>query len=351
MDRYNRQVILPEIGEAGQDKLRNASVLVIGAGGLGCPCMQYLAGAGIGQIGIVDHDVVDESNLHRQILYSMDQIGQNKAQVAKENLLSLNPNINITALPDKLRSRNAAELFQDYDLIIDGSDNFKTKYLINDAALIAGKPFVYGSVLGFQGQVAVFNDSPQAPCYRCLFSHAPRENMPNCAEAGVLGAVAGIIGTMQALEAIKIIVDTPDLRPLSGQILIYDAKKMVQRTMTLLKDVCCPVCSKPKEDIILERDIQIVSVDEAKNRDNVKFLDVREPDEYAAGHIKGAVNLPLSAIMAGKRPDFATDENVVVNCKSGVRCKQAIEILKAEGYENLASLDGGYLAWISNNLI
>lgn len=345
MERYARQVILPEIGEAGQKKIANAAVLMIGAGGLGCPALQYLAAAGVGRIGIVDFDTVEESNLHRQILYAMDQVGHNKAEAAKAKLEGLNPYIDVRAYPVKLTPSNAVELFKDYDVIVDGSDNFRTKYLVNDASLIARKTFVYGSVLGFKGQMSVFNHGPKAPCYRCLFPEAPKHHIPNCAEAGVLGAMAGIIGAMQAMEAIEVILGAGKFDPLYGKFLTFDARSMVQKVLSLPKDPSCPTCSKPKEEIAMQQEIQTVTASEVKVREDVTLLDVRERDEFVAGHIEGAINLPLSEIMQGARPKFPKNEEVVVYCLGGIRSMQAIEILAPEGFDHLENLEGGFKAW------
>ena len=231
-DRYKRHLVLPEIGNEGQEKISRASVLCIGAGGLGCPALLYLAAAGVGRIGIVDFDKVDETNLQRQVLFTTDDLNRNKAEVAKERLSKLNPDIEINAVPEELDNKNAEGLFSGYDIIIDGSDNFETKFLINDVAVKTGKPFIYGSILGFDGQVSVFNYN-DGPCYRCLFPQAPEGHIPNCAEAGVIGAVAGIIGTTQVMEAIKITVGHESFEPLSGKLWTIDLHTMENRLLQL----------------------------------------------------------------------------------------------------------------------
>ena len=235
-NRYHRQTILPEIGEEGQRKMSVASVLCIGAGGLGCSALLYLAAAGIGHIGIVDFDAVDESNLQRQILYKQDQIGQNKAQAAKDNLLALNDTIKITAFPERLNAGNIEKLLTGFDMIFDGSDNFATKFLVNDAGVKFGKPVIYASILGFDGQVSVFDTKCGSSCYRCLFPKPPTHNIPNCAEAGVIGALAGIVGTTQAMEAIKMIVDHKSLKPLIGKLWTIDARTCLLYTSPSPRD-------------------------------------------------------------------------------------------------------------------
>ncbi len=348
--RYQRQIVLPEIGQSGQQKLKQASVLVIGAGGLGCPVLQYLAGAGIGKIGIVDFDIVEETNLHRQILFTVDDTGNNKAETAKAHLAKLNPAIEIHAYAFELEPGNAQDLFSRYDLIIDGTDNFSTKFLINDAALKTGKPFVYGSVLGFEGQVSVFNFK-DGPCYRCLFPEVPKNNIPNCAEAGVIGAVAGIIGTMQAMEAIKIIVGDESFHPLSGRVLLMDMKTMAQRLIMLPKDINCRACSMDKNVIKLEShkmdtgSINEVSPEDIKRAKGAILIDVREQGEWDCGHIDGAHHFALSVMLGGQTPDFPKDEHLILYCQKGMRSMQAAQYLQASGFTNICSMQGGYDNW------
>jgi len=336
MTRYARQIILPEIGDAGQAKISAASVLCVGAGGLGCPALLYLASAGIGHIHIIDHDTVDLSNLQRQTLYATDQIGANKAIAAKARLSALNPEIKITAHPEKLTADNAEALFKNVDIIIDGTDNFTTKFLINDAALITEKPFIYASILGFNGQLSTFNYQG-GPCYRCLFPAPPTHGVKNCAEAGIIGAVAGIIGSSQALEAIKIITN---LDTLKGQILTIDTKRFDQKIISLPKDPDC-ICANPKD--ITMHNFEI-TIDEAKKREAI-FINVREQDEWDAGQIEGAKLATLSSLMNGAKLDQNKEAEIILYCKSGYRSMQALHLLRAQGFTNLKNLIGGYDAW------
>ncbi|MGH1399234.1 MAG: molybdopterin-synthase adenylyltransferase MoeB [Alphaproteobacteria bacterium] len=351
-NRYSRQEILPEIGVGGQEKIGTASILCIGAGGLGCPALLYLAAAGIGRIGIVDFDTVDESNLQRQILFTTDQIGQNKATAAKARLNALNPQITITAHQEELSDKNALTLFENYDLIIDGSDNFATKFLINDAAVKTGKAFIYGSILGFEGQVSVFNHQG-GPCYRCLFPQPPSGHVPNCAEAGVIGAVAGMIGTMQAMEAIKIIVGDKSFTPLTGKLVCLDMRTMDNKTLTLPKNPDCPVCSKSPQDIALKYTsptcgvIPQITAQDMRAHKTALLIDVRETAEWEAGHIGGAQHFALSRLTSGACPDIPKNHEIILYCQKGIRSKQAAQILQDKGYETLSSLHGGYDAWLN----
>ena len=351
MDRYKRQIVLPEIGEEGQEKISAASVLVVGAGGLGCPVLQYLAAAGIGRIGIVDFDVVDETNLQRQILFDVNDIGNNKAQCAAKHLSALNPEINIEVFDYELTDKNAEELFLRFDLVIDGTDNFSTKFLINDAALKVGVPFIYGSILGFEGQISVFGVD-DGPCYRCLFPSPPKGHIPNCAEAGVIGAVAGMIGTMQAMEAIKLIVGHAELSPLIGKLFIVDVRTMETQLLSLAKDHECQVCSKEKAKIKLSHDQQICGIipeimpNEIRGRGDALLIDVREKDEWDLGHIEGAQLVSLSWLLAGNTPDIPKEKNVILYCQKGVRSMQAAQFLKAANFQNISSMFGGYEKWL-----
>ncbi|MBK9562075.1 MAG: HesA/MoeB/ThiF family protein [Micavibrio sp.] len=349
--RYSRQTVLPEIGAAGQERLSRASVLCIGAGGLGCPALLYLTAAGVGRIGIVDFDAVDETNLQRQVLFTMKQVGRNKAEAAKERLEMLNPNIKIKAYPFELTDKNAEELFQSYDIIIDGTDNFAAKFLINDAAVKCGKLFIYGSILGFDGQLSVFG-APHGPCYRCLFPEAPKGHVPNCAEAGVIGAVAGMIGTAQAMEAIKIIVGHESFYPLIGKVWTTDMRTMENRLLSLAKNPDCPVCSKSKEAIPLQYSspvcgfISEVTPQQARENKSALIIDVRERKEWDTGHIKDAQHIPLSALAQGDVPDLPTDCAIILHCQKGKRGQQAVQILRAHGYLNVSNMAGGYEAWL-----
>ena len=352
--RYQRQIVLPEIGRQGQDKIASSSVLCVGAGGLGCPALLYLAAAGIGRIGIVDFDLVDESNLQRQVIFSVDQIGKNKAQAAAEKLKGLNSEIEIIPHCEMLNDKNILDIFKDYDVIIDGTDNFAAKFLINDAAVKTGKPFIYGSILGFDGQVSVFglrDDNGNYPCYRCLFPKEPQAHIPNCAQAGVIGAVAGVIGTVQAMEAIKLIVADKSFSSLAGKLWIIDMHSMENRLLSLPKDDNCPVCSKPKEDIELVfsspacGSVPEISTQEAKAHPNALMVDVREADEWAQGHVEGAEHIALSKLIKGFKPSLPLDKEIILYCKKGQRSKQAAQILKGQGYMNIRSMAGGFDAW------
>ncbi len=345
--RYKRQVTLPEIQTKGQEKLNNASVLCIGAGGLGCPALLYLAAAGIGRIGIVDFDTVDETNLQRQIIFTTNNIGQNKAIAAQNHLTALNPGIKIEAYAEELTNKNAINLFNKYDIIIDGTDNFAAKFLINDAAVKTGKPFIYGSILGFDGQLSVFATAG-GPCYRCLFPEAPKTHIPNCAEAGVIGAVAGIVGTTQAMEAIKLIVGHESFRPLSGKLWTIDMHTMQNRILTLPQNPNCPVCTGTKEEITLHYSSQIcayipeITPENAKNTTAAVIIDVREIEEWQTGNIKNAQHIALSKLMQGHAPDLPRDCEIILYCQRGIRSKQAAQILKEQGYENIKNMTGGY---------
>ncbi|GJL85925.1 MAG: molybdenum cofactor biosynthesis protein MoeB [Micavibrio sp.] len=352
--RYERQIVLPEIGQKGQKKISNASVLCIGAGGLGCPALLYLVAAGVGHVGIVDFDTVDETNLQRQVLFTVDQIGQNKAVAAKERLNALNSEIKIQAYAEELNDKNAEDLFRQYDIIIDGTDNFSAKFLINDVAVKIGKPFVYASILGFDGQVAVFNYDG-GPCYRCLFPEAPKTYVPNCAEAGVIGAVAGMIGTAQAMEALKIIVGHDSFQPLAGKLWTIDMHSMENKLLSLPKNLDCPTCSQAKDKITLQYSSSVCGVipevtpEQAKKNEGALIIDVRETEEWGAGHIHDAKHIALSTLMQGTIPDLPTDCEIILYCQKGKRGEHAAQILKTQGYLNVNNMVGGYEAWLSDH--
>ena len=352
-ERYKRQTVLLEIGEAGQARISAASVLVIGAGGLGCPVLLYLAAAGVGYIGIVDFDSVDETNLQRQVLFNIDDIGTNKAQAAAAHLHALNPDIIIEDFPVELDSGNVEALFERFDLVIDGTDNFATKFLINDAAVKTATPFIYGSILGFDGQVSVFG-APDGPCYRCLFPEPPKGHIPNCAEAGVIGAVAGMIGTVQAMEAIKMIAPHDSFQPLVGRLLTVDMHSMENRLLTLAKNPDCPVCSKNRDEIILEYISSAYGIipeiipDQMQGCDAL-LIDVRERDEWDAGHIEGADHMALSWLMAGNIPGLHKDQDIILYCQKGMRSLQAAQYLAGLGFSNLRNMAGGYEKWLKIN--
>lgn len=350
--RYSRQTVLPEIGPEGQRTLGEASILCVGAGGLGSPALLYLAAAGVGRIGIVDFDQVDESNLQRQVLFAAAQVGQSKAKAAGARIAALNPLIQIEAYEGELDAQNAEPLFKDFDLILDGTDNFAAKFLINDAAVKTGKPWVYAAIQGFAAQVSVFNHAG-GPCYRCLYPQEPSERIPNCAEAGVIGAVAGIAGVTQALQAIQIITGHASFQPLGGKLWTLDARTMETTLTALPRDPACPCCSLPREAIVLSYNPQSCAIDEVREVGvaeamalaDAVFLDVREEYEWAGGAIEGAQFWALSQMMEGDMPDLPQGRTVVLYCQKGIRSLQAAYILKAKGAHNLVNLAGGYDAW------
>ena len=354
-DRYHRQSILPEIGPEGQDKLRAAKALVIGAGGLGCPTLQYLAGAGVGKVGIVDHDRVDATNLHRQTLYHTQDTGRPKATIAAKAVQALNPDCLAVAHDIRLDSGNGPDLIRDYDVIVDGTDNFAAKFLINDLCVKHDKPLIYGAVQGYEGQVAVF-DTAKGPCYRCLHPNLPQAPIMNCAEAGVLGPVAGMTGTMQAIETIKVILGQPALAPQYGHLFIFDGRGMRSQTFQIPKNPNCPTCSIKKDKIMSDQNhdgtVAIPEIDiEDELLHSAKIIDVREVDEWEAGYIDGAHHLPLSVLLQNPETfeDIATDGHHVFYCQKGMRSLKAAEILRSAGYERLYSLAGGYSAWEKRN--
>ncbi|WP_035336917.1 HesA/MoeB/ThiF family protein [Dokdonia sp. PRO95] len=331
--QYSRHLILDEIGLEGQLKIKNASVLVIGAGGLGCPVLQYLTAAGVGRIGVIDNDVVEQSNLQRQILYTHDDIGSNKAITAASRLEKLNPYITLDTYPVRLTKDNALELFGSYDIIVDGSDNFATRYLVNDAAVLKDKPVVLGSIYKFEGQLAVYNYK-SGPTYRCLYPTPPKQNeMPNCSEAGVLGALAGIIGALQANEVLKIICDIGEV--LSGKLLTYNILSMSQMVLRFDKDAYTDVsCLEDKYDLQCELPIDNVGItieELNKHPEKYNLLDVREYHERALHHI-GGQHIPLGELQ-NRAHEVLQTKDLVVYCKAGVRSKKAIELLQKEDFE------------------
>ena len=349
-------MVLPEIGPEGQARLGNTRVLMIGAGGLGCPALLYLAGAGVGTIGIIEHDRVDESNLHRQVLFQDSDKGQPKASAARAHLQAQNPMIAIHAYDAELTERNAPGLFAEYDLIIDGTDNFPATFLINDAAVKAGKPVIYGAIQGFEGQLSVFDAASGGPCYRCLYPEAPRGIIQNCAEAGVIGALPGMIGTMQAMEAIKMIVADPSFQPLRGKLWMMDTKTMETRLLSLQKNPACPVCSRAREEITLRyasppvcalsQAVEEVDCDALEHMAHCTLIDVREQEEWDRGHIENALLLPLSTIRQDPE-QFSPHRGkpCILYCQRGMRSRMAAEILMQAGFTGLYSLSGGYEAW------
>jgi molybdopterin/thiamine biosynthesis adenylyltransferase/rhodanese-related sulfurtransferase/molybdopterin converting factor small subunit len=366
--RYSRHLIMPEVGVDGQKKLKAGSVLCIGAGGLGSPAAMYLAAAGVGRIGIVDFDVVDFSNLQRQLLHGTSSVGRSKLESARDRLHDLNPHIEIDTYETTVSSDNALDLFEPYDVILDGTDNFPTRYLVNDACVLAGKPNAYGSIFRFEGQASVFA-TKEGPCYRCLYPEPPPPGLvPSCAEGGVLGVLPGIIGVIQATEAIKLILGIGD--PLIGRFLIYDALKMRFRELKLRKDPDCPVCgTHPTVTKLIDyeqfcgirpepaaaqatgaavNEWETTSVDLKKRvdaGDDVFILDVREPNEYQICRIPGSVLIPLGELPR-RYAELPKDKDIVAHCKMGGRSAKAQEFLQSVGFKRVKNLKGGILDWI-----
>ena len=333
LSRYNRHIILNEIGQKGQNKLTKAKVLVIGAGGLGCPVLQYLTAAGVGTIGIIDYDVVSASNLQRQVLFGSSSLGQNKAIAAKKRLIDLNNTIKINAYPEKLIHKNALKLFKNYDIIVDGTDNFATRYLINDASVITNKPLVYGAIYKFEGQVSVFNYQ-NGPSYRCLFPIPPkRGTIPNCSEIGVLGVLPGIIGSMQANEVLKIILELGDM--LSGKLFCYNA--LTTQTTTLIINKSKNEINKVLSNIDSFQNIkeesncdflpQEISIEEAFQKNNVQFIDVREYNELPKIDFLNAIQIPLSEF-ENNLDKIDSEKEKIIFCQVGIRSKTAVSILQ-----------------------
>ncbi|MDE3155091.1 MAG: molybdopterin-synthase adenylyltransferase MoeB [Acidobacteriota bacterium] len=363
--RYSRHLIMPEVGMDGQRRLKAARVLCIGAGGLGSPVAMYLAAAGVGTLGLVDFDTVDVSNLQRQILHGTPDVGRPKLDSARDRLHALNPEIAIETYETALSSQNALSVFEPWDIIVDGTDNFPTRYLVNDACVLLGKPNVYGSIFRFEGQASIFA-AENGPCYRCLYPEPPPPGLvPSCAEGGVLGVLPGIIGTIQATEAIKLIIGAGE--PLVGRFLIFDALRMRFRELKLRRDPECPVCgerptvrelidyeqfcgvkpaAQPPADpsVVLE-----ISATELKARldrgDDLLILDVREPQEYQINRIAGSVLIPLGELPARVGELDATRE-IIAQCKSGVRSANATRFLQSAGFTRVKNLRGGILGWI-----
>ena len=352
LSRYSRHMNLAEVGPEGQKKLKKAKVLIVGAGGLGSPIALYLAAAGVGTLGIVDFDIVDESNLQRQVLYSVDQVGRSKAESARERLLQLNPHIDVFIYKEALSSKNA-HIIKDYDLVLDGTDNFPTRYLVNDACFLFGKPNVYGSIFRFDGQVSVFNYQ-DGPCYRCLYPSPPPEGLiPNCAEGGVLGVLPGIIGTIQVNEAIKIILGKG--KPLKGRFLLFDALGMTFDEMKAKRDPECALCGdnptiKELNDVkhvcgTLKYDE--ISVWELKDHSDFVLVDVREAYEREIVKLEGALHIPLKDFNE-RMSELDPEKEIIVHCKSGQRSGKACEQLIENNYKKVKNLKGGICAWVEN---
>jgi len=370
VQRYSRHLIMPEVGMAGQKKLKAASVLLIGAGGLGSPLAMYLAAAGVGRIGLVDYDVVDYTNLQRQIIHGTKDVGRLKLHSARDRMLDINPHIQVDAYEIPLTSDNALEILEPYDIIIDGTDNFPTRYLTNDACVLLGKPNVYGSIFRFEGQASVFY-AEEGPCYRCLFPEPPPPGLvPSCAEGGVLGILPGTIGAIQATEAIKLILGTGE--SLIGRLMLYDALNMTFDEVKLRKNPNCPICSENRTIHELidyeqfcgmpahDRSLYVTSENgdavpqispvELKSRldagDDLLILDVREPHEWDISNLEhlGSVLIPKADVVT-RMSELDTAREIVVQCRSGARSADVIRELRKHGFQKLVNLDGGINRW------
>ncbi|MBG6070629.1 MULTISPECIES: molybdopterin-synthase adenylyltransferase MoeB [unclassified Polaromonas] len=359
--RFNRQIILPEFGIEAQRRLKAGSVLLIGLGGLGSPASLYLAAAGVGRIGLVDGDVVEETNLQRQIVHGQSALGRLKNESAEARLLDINPNVQIERHDVRLNIDNALALISQYDVIIDGSDNFPTRYLVNDACVKLGKPDVYGGVLRFDGQLSVF-DARTGPCYRCMFPEPPpQEFAPNCSEAGVLGVLPGVIGSLQATEALKLLSGVGS--PMIGRMLIYDGLDLSFNTVHIAKDPDCPVCSRAPQDIALKETVMVCAAPVGQSissgglqarlqaQDDLVIVDVRNPAEWLPGRIPGAIGWPKPELERALNESGASqlprDRDIVLVCQSGMRSNSVIKSLVAAGYDplRLYSLEQGMAAW------
>lgn len=357
--RYSRHLTLPEVGLAGQSKLKGARVLLVGAGGLGSPAALYLAAAGVGTLGVVDFDLVDRSNLQRQILHGTSDIGTAKTDSARKRLEDVNPHVSVQTFAERLSSANALEILKSFDVIVDGSDNFPTRYLVNDACVLLGKPLVYGAVFRFDGQVSVFW-AKTGPCYRCLYAEPPPPDLvPSCAEGGVLGVLPGIIGSLQALETIKLITGVGET--LIGRLLLFDGRRMQFRELALEKDPDCPVCgARPTITALIDYEAFCGVVDSSGNghaeitalelrrergrKPNLILLDVREPREAEIAHIEGSQLIPLRELPRAI-PHLPAHAEIVTFCHHGQRSMKARELLRGAGFANVRSLAGGIDAW------
>ncbi len=360
--RYSRHLIMPEVALDGQKKLKQARVLTIGAGGLGAPLAMYLAAAGVGTIGVVDFDVVDESNLQRQIIHGTSDVGRPKLESARDTIEDINPNVKVETFGEALTSENALEIFRNFDVIVDGTDNFPTRYLVNDACVLTGKPNVYGSIFRFEGQASVFW-AEEGPCYRCLYPEPPPPGLvPSCAEGGVLGILPGAIGVIQATETVKLILGIGE--PLIGRLLLYDALSMRFREMKLRKDPNCPICGEnptvtelidyqefcgiPQANAAAqENEVPEITVRELKEKlnrgEDVFVLDVREPHEYEVANI-GAPLIPLNELPE-RMHELNQNDEIAIHCKTGGRSAKAVKLLQDAGFQNVYNVKGGITAW------
>lgn len=362
--RYSRHLLIPEVGLEGQRKLKAASVLLIGTGGLGSPAALYLAAAGVGRIGLVDYDIVDFSNLQRQVIHGTSTLGELKVESARQRILDINPEIQVDVYNVPFTSENAMRIAQDYDILIDGTDNFPTRYLVNDVCVLLGKANVYGSIFRFEGQLSVF-DARQGPCYRCLFPEPPPPGMvPSCAEGGVLGVLPGTIGTLQATEALKLILGIGE--PMIGKLMLYNALDTSFEFVKLRKNPHCKICGpNPEITGLIDyeefcgvpghdhdegsagagRDIEAKELAERlKNKEPLYLLDVREPHELEISHIEGAKLIPLGQL-ASRLSELNSADEMVVFCKAGTRSTRALELLASAGFRKVKNLKGGINAW------
>jgi sulfur-carrier protein adenylyltransferase/sulfurtransferase len=368
--RYSRHLIIPDVGMTGQKRLKNAKVLVIGAGGLGSPALLYLAAAGVGTIGIAEFDEVDESNLQRQVIHGQSDIGRPKAESARDSIQETNPLVDVVVHGERLDNDNVLGIFEQYDLIVDGTDNFATRYMVNDAAVLLGKPYVWGSIYRFDGQASVFW-AEHGPCYRCLYPEPPPPGMvPSCAEGGVLGVLCASIGSIQVNEAIKLLTGIGE--PLLGKLMIYDALEMEYRKLGVRKDPNCAICgenptvtelidyeafcgaiSEEAAEAAADATISVTTLEQwLKERDNGErdfvLVDVREPNEYEINRIPGSVLVPKGDFLNGSALEqLPSDKQVVMHCKSGVRSAETLAIVKGAGYADAVHVGGGVVAWVN----
>ncbi|WP_349263734.1 adenylyltransferase/sulfurtransferase MoeZ [Actinocrinis sp.] len=364
--RYSRHLIIPDVAMDGQKRLKNSKVLCVGAGGLGSPALMYLAAAGVGTLGVIDFDTVDESNLQRQIIHGQSDIGRSKAESARDSVREINPYVEVRLHEERLDSSNVMEIFAQYDLIVDGTDNFATRYLVNDACVLLNKPYVWGSIYRFDGQASVFW-SEYGPCYRCLYPEPPPPGMvPSCAEGGVLGVLCGSIGAVQVTEAIKLLTGIGE--PLVGRLMIYDALEMSYRTVKVRKDPECAVCGKnPTVTELIDYEafcgaVSEEAIEAAKDStitprtlkqwiddgESIAIIDVREPAEYEIVSIPGSTLIPKNEFIMGEAlAKLPQDKRIVLHCKSGVRSAECLAIVKAAGFSDAVHLGSGVVGWVN----
>ena len=364
--RYSRHLIIPDVGMTGQKRLKNAKVLCVGAGGLGSPALLYLAAAGVGTLGVIDFDIVDESNLQRQIIHGQSDVGRPKALSARDSIKEVNPYVDVVVHQEALTNDNVMEIFSGYDLIVDGTDNFATRYMVNDACVLLGKPYVWGSIYRFDGQASVFW-AEYGPCYRCLYPEPPPPGMvPSCAEGGVLGVLCASIGSIQVNEAIKLLIGIGE--PLVGRLMVYDALEMSYRSLNIKKDPDCPICGKnPTITELIDYDAfcGVVSADAQEaaagstitaaelkemldRKDDIFLIDVREPNEYEIVSIPGSVLIPKEQFLNGSALErLPQDRRIILHCKSGARSAECLAVVKNAGFSDAVHLGGGVLSWVN----